>query len=337
MHYTSQIAKNSIEDNKICILWGGGLGDILVIRPLLMAIHNSGIESFLFTTATHMEHFLREFCFPTKIIFIDRTFNKIVEFIKRWAKEFKFVYIGPYPTIKTKLLGHMLLPRTLWNRKYKNISPFILEQIIEDVKQIGLKSDTLTDKLYGYLPWNIKEIQDSGIESSPYIVLHPGAKEKWKTTKWPTDNWRELISLLLQKSDIQLFVIGTREEAPFINRILRHITSEQEKKKIKITLSLPLKKVAQLIHNSKGVICHNSGILHLSTFLHKSTVSITGSSAKFWRPPYPWVFNVTSGECNLACNSYSCPLPFYRARCINDLPTEKVWQAVKEHILNKKS
>ena len=53
------------------------------------------------------------------------------------------------------------------------------------------------------------------------------------------------------------------------------------------------------------------------------------SSARFWRPPYAHVKNVTSGACELACNQYRCPVPFYRARCIRELGVDPVFEALR--------
>jgi ADP-heptose:LPS heptosyltransferase len=68
----------------------------------------------------------------------------------------------------------------------------------------------------------------------------------------------------------------------------------------------------------------------VATFLGKKTVCITGSSARYWQPPYPWVQNSTSAACTLACNRYTCPIPFYRAKCIKSITVEDVWRAIRE-------
>ena len=92
-----------------------------------------------------------------------------------------------------------------------------------------------------------------------------------------------------------------------------------------------LQDIVELIRESDGVICHNSGILHLSTFLHKNIVCITGSSGIYWQPHYPWVKNLSSGLCAFACNRYKCPVPFFRAKCINGIKTDTVWREALNH------
>jgi len=87
------------------------------------------------------------------------------------------------------------------------------------------------------------------------------------------------------------------------------------------------------LRSSVGVICHNSGVMHLAAMLGKTTLALTGSSATFWRPPYAHVTNLSSGACNLACNQYRCPVPFYRAKCIRELEVRDVMKVVRDKLL----
>ena len=103
--------------------------------------------------------------------------------------------------------------------------------------------------------------------------------------------------------------------------------------RVRVQADIPLQRLAATIDSSSGVICHNSGILHLAAMLGKVTVAVTGSSAIFWRPPYAHVDNVTSGACNIACNQYRCPVPFYRAKCIRYLQVADVMLAVRRVLL----
>ena len=60
-------------NKKVGILWGGGLGDLLVIQPFLKALQTDpSIQSFLLTNATHMRETIEEFCSPTRVIQLPR-------------------------------------------------------------------------------------------------------------------------------------------------------------------------------------------------------------------------------------------------------------------------
>ncbi|OQC54866.1 MAG: ADP-heptose:LPS heptosyltransferase II [Deltaproteobacteria bacterium ADurb.Bin022] len=311
---------------KIGILWGGGLGDLLVLRPFLKAVHaKPEIDSYLLTTATHSTELFEELCSPSKVILLKREGRHILRQIRNWYGFFDLVYLGPYPTFKTRLLGDLIAPGKLWCRINHTKSAFLLEQICSDTIALGL-ADGYNNRVFStFLPWNISRTANPFENYEKFIVLHPGAKEKWETTCWPIENWKRLIQRILEETTFSITIVGTVKEASKIQMICNSF-SASDRQRIKSYLSRPLKDIASLIASSTGVVCHNSGILHLSTLLEMKTVCITGSSAKYWRPDYPWVINVTSDACKLACNKYRCPIPFYNAKCIANITVDDVWK-----------
>ncbi len=160
--------------------------------------------------------------------------------------------------------------------------------------------------------------------------MHAGAKQRWETTRWPAENWALLTNRILDETPCGVCFVGVASEEPIIAQISAGLPAAAQAR-IRQCISWPVRDTARLISASSGVICHNSGILHLATFLGKKTVCITGSSARYWQPPYPWVKNITSAACNRACNRYTCAIPFYRAKCIKSITVENVWQAIREH------
>lgn len=312
---------------KVGILWGGGLGDLLMIRPFLLALHaDAGIESYLLTTAAHASELFNELCSPTRVILLPRGIFDVSSILKQWGRFFDLIYMGPHPTFKTRILGHLLAPQKLWGRYNKETQPYLLEQVLADTKALGLDIFERGRNFTSFLPWKPENNFKPFADIKPFLVLHPGAKERWRTTLWPLEHWKKLTKKLLDESDFYICIVGVASEAERLNRIVQTIPNPQQNR-IKLCLSWPLRNTASLIASSAGVICHNSGILHLATFLHKKTLCITGSSAEFWRPPYPWVINIISGACSLACNSYICPIPFFRAKCINKTTVNQVWEA----------
>ena len=313
---------------KVGILWGGGLGDLLVIRPFLQALQTDpSIQSCLLTNATHMTGLFEEFCSPTKVIQLPRQYSQLLPIIKKWRRSFDLIYLGPYPTFKTRLLGHLLSPKKLWSIHHKNCPPYILDQVFADITALGLSAQTGQSSLAAYLPWQTEGQDNLFPEKQPFLVLHSGAKQKWATTRWPVEKWKELILKLLSETNYSLCMIGVKEEEGQLNELTAFLP-EKLKCRIKLCVGKSLQNIAGIILGSCGVVCHNSGILHLSTFLQKKTVCITGSSGVYWQPHYPWVKNITSGLCSYACNCYKCPVPFFRSKCIGGIETEAVWREI---------
>jgi ADP-heptose:LPS heptosyltransferase len=258
--------------------------------------------------------------------------RSLTPFIKKWRRRFDFLYLGPHPTWKTSILGRLLAPRVLWRQRHPEANPFLVEQIRADISELGLAKPDYYKMFAEVFPWGVRQNCNPFGSEVPFLVLHPGAKQRWQTTRWPVQNWQALIIRILQNSGYSLCLVGIESEsemlASFLELLPRHSRS-----RIKLSVSLPMKEIASLIASSSGVVCHNSGILHMATFLKKKTIAVTGSSARYWRPPYPWVLNVTSGQCELACNCYSCLVPFYHARCIQHLSVDRVWDALVDHLM----
>ena len=317
-------------EKHIGILWGGGLGDLLIIRPFLEAIHSSATaDSSLFTTASHLSGIFEEMCSPTKVILLPRKPSALFPVLKQWAGFFDIVYIGPYPTIKTRILARMFFPGRVWSCRYSDVPEFILEQVLSDIEEMGFKKRIDRGNLASFLPWQVRSGFNPFKPPRPFFVLHPSAKARWNTTLWPVEKWAQLMLEIMNETSQSICLIGTSNEKEHLAEIVRMLPHGYTKR-LKTCLSMPLREVASLVFSSDGVICHNSGILHLSTFLGKKTICITGSSAEYWRPPYPWVLNVTSDACGRACNNYRCRIPFYNAKCINEIKVEDVWLSFKK-------
>ncbi len=325
----------STQLKRIGILWGGGLGDLLMIRPFLKAVHSSPeTESYLMTAESHLSELFDELCPPAEVIQLSRNPGHLLPVIKKWRHFFDLIYLGPCPTLKTRILGHLLAPKKLWSCRHKNADPFLLEQIIADIGALGLSGNQRACRLTDYLPWPVESSKNPFADPGHFFVLHPGAKARWSTTLWPLERWAQLVLKILGETDYSLCLVGTSNEEERLSNIAGRLPA-QLSERVLLCLGWPIKKIASLVSSSSGVICHNSGILHLSAFIEKQTVCITGSSARYWRPPYPWVFNVTSGKCRQACNRYKCPVPFFRAKCINGVEVQDVWEVIRNKILKK--
>lgn len=313
---------------KIGILWGGGLGDLLMIRPLLAALQAAGKTKIYFlTTATHSPELFEHFCAPATVVQLPRSATELPGIMRSWAGFFDLLYLGPYPTMKTRLLARLLRPAEIAGRLHRSAEPFILEQVLRDCEDLGLPQPAQRRDFRAFLPWPVHGGPQPFADERPFLILHAGSKQGWETKQWPREKWTQLTRRLLEKTRLGLCFVGIGAE----EGLIRQITAGQpaaHQGRLAMFLNLSLRDTAALIEAGSGVICHNSGILHLASFLGKKTLCLTGASARYWRPPYAWVTNITSGSCGLACNCYSCPVPFYRAKCIRRLAVDDVWAAL---------
>lgn len=318
-------------EDRFAIFWGGGLGDVLVLRPLLLALeHVLERAPDLFTTADHMPGVFADLSLRVELHLLPPHPLPALRVLRQLKARFDWLYLGPYPRIKTRMLSRVLRPKHIWSARHPEAGAFIGEQILADVAALGLAGAQTTHLPYGG-HWQRPERPGDVYPAGGYLLLHPGAKARWETTRWPAARWRELIGSLLSEIPLDLLLVGVEAEREQLEELVAGL-HPGARGRIELRTQLDLQALAAAVENSAGVVCHNSGILHLAAMLDRPTVALTGSSARFWRPPYPHVENVTSGACELACNQYRCPVPFYRARCIRELTVESVMDAVRDKL-----
>lgn len=314
--------------DEFAIFWGGGLGDILVLRPLLMAL-SARLERrpHFFTTAIHLQGVFETLGLQVHLHVLPAAPLEALRVFRHLGVRFDWLYLGPHPRLKTRLLAQVVGADRIWSVKHSDADVFIGEQVLADVRALGLIGPAGAALPYGG-GWAAAANDRAG----RYLVFHPGAKPRWETTRWSADRWRELIRRVLGESDLDLSLVGTESELGLLEGLVNDLPAST-RTRIAIETRLSLQDLAAVVLASRGVVCHNSGVLHLSAMLQRPTVAVTGSSARSWRPPYEHVWNVTSGACELACNQYRCPVPFYRTRCIRLLEVDTVMAAVRERLL----
>jgi hypothetical protein len=315
--------------DRFAIFWGGGLGDILVIRPLLMALAGKLEQPpYFFTTAQHLEGVFEALGLEVQLHVLPTSPRAALKVFRRLGLRFDWIYLGPNPRLKTRLLAQVVGAERIWSMHHEGVPVFLGDQILADVRSLGLADSGPATQPYGG-EWRPEaaSAQDEG-----YLVLHAGAKGRWQTKQWPEAKWVRFMDWLLQDSTLRLILVGTPEERALLEG-LKTALPEGVRERVQLRTDYSLAALAACLRGSRGVVCHNSGVMHLAALLGKPTLVLTGSAPLFWRPSYAHVLNLDSGRCGLACDQYRCPVPFYRARCIRELEVEAVIAAAQDRLL----
>ena len=299
------------------VMWGSGLGDMLVIRPFLMALAKcqSNPPILLTTGRSFLPSVLQAMSLNVKISVFSNSLLGALQMVLQapWGRP---IYIGPHNTTKTRVLAYLLgLGRILHSKSKK---PFIADAVADDIVLFRLAKKAAA---YGPLPIFNQEFNKVNCELEDAIVVHCGAKSLWKTKCWPIDKWVQLLSLLNEIS-CRIILVGTEAERKQLEEIASNVSGQ----KPLILIHLNLSQLEHVIEMAKLVICHNSGIMHLALAHKRPSVVITGSSAHYWRAPYKWVENVV-GPCDLGCNAYVCPKPELGGICIKGIEVDAVYSA----------
>lgn len=304
---------------RVAVLWGSGLGDVLVMRPLLESLGRRGDEVVYFTRSDRCTPLFEALALPVRLWVLPHPPAQALRSL-RAAGLFDWVYTGPGSGWPTRLLCHLV--RRGGNGTRVVVSRhrgFVADGIAGDVVALGLADHRPPP--YGSLPLFPGTMAAGPVLPEPrYLILHPGSRSDWRTKCWPGERWQALVRILSAEG-WPLHMVGTAAEREWLESLVPRSLAGGT---VGLHTDWSLGQLEEAVARAAGVICHNSGVMHLALAHRRPAVVLTGSSAHHWRAAYPGVFNLDSGRCRLACNLRECPVPGFRARCIRLLTLEAV-------------
>lgn len=144
-----------------------------------------------------------------------------------------------------------------------------------------------------------------------FVLVAPGARSSLK--KWHKEGYAEVIRELRQKQGAQVVVLGDQDDQPLI----REIVSASKADVLTCSKSLTFGQLCAFILRSKLIICNDSGVLHIASYLEKSVIGIYGPSNE--REYGPWSkhsFVVRKQLLCAPCEKASCR---YERACIKTI------------------
>ncbi|HNX90335.1 MAG TPA: lipopolysaccharide heptosyltransferase II [Candidatus Omnitrophota bacterium] len=176
-------------------------------------------------------------------------------------------------------------------------------------------------------------LRNSGIDMmAPIIAVHPSSSNPGKL--WPWKKYAELIKMIKSEMKADVVIIGDRESALLADDI---IAMSGVRSVGNFCGKMDLKELAAFLSMCALFVGNDTGPMHMAAAAGIPVIAIFGRNVpgvgpKRWRP---WgvrhvVFH-EEHECAI-CLDGDCP---FDHRCLADIQTEKVFEAVKD-ILNKK-
>ena len=156
---------------------------------------------------------------------------------------------------------------------------------------------------------------------SPYICLAPGAG--FATKMWPAAYWTKLAQNILDKSTLKLIIVGGPADHKLINlngpRVLN------------LAGKLSLLESAAIIKSSQGIICNDSGLMHMAAAMATPITAIFGGTTpELGFAPFRTKAAIVQAP-ELWCRPCShmgrkgCPLGHFK--CMRQVRVDKVLQA----------
>ncbi len=135
------------------------------------------------------------------------------------------------------------------------------------------------------------------------IGIHPTAR--WKTKEWPAEKFARLGELLLQTGAYEVVFLGSREDLPGVDKIVKQMKFHP----IIGTGKFSLKQLAAFIQKSDLLVTNDSGPMHLAAALNIPVLALFGATDYRRTGPYGKEHEVISKA--IPCS------PCLRRACIN--------------------
>ncbi len=161
-----------------------------------------------------------------------------------------------------------------------------------------------------------------GIEpGTPYLLLGPCAT--WPSKEWPADRWLELISLLLDRTDLPLAVlVAPGRESAWVG-----LGSRIPRGRGGVLPSLPLTEALAVTGSARALLTVDGGIMHAAVGLGVPTLALFGpTDPDIWFPysgSGPFRVMVRAPHCH-PCDLHECPAFI----CLPELEPAAVWDAL---------
>jgi heptosyltransferase II len=165
-------------------------------------------------------------------------------------------------------------------------------------------------------------VQLLGLRSSaPVVALVPGG-EHGSSKRWPVEYFGEL-ARALAKQGIAVWVLGSSREMP-----LGHsIATEGGKAVVNLCGRTMLPDVIDLLGSAAGVVCNDSGLMHVAAALGVFVVALYGPTTPTFTPPMTDNCRVLYLDLPCSpCYSGACPLEHHN--CLRQISPGAVLEAL---------
>lgn len=147
-----------------------------------------------------------------------------------------------------------------------------IDTYIEPLKAWGIINDHKGSELFlQKVPATFLSRPASFFETSEAEIIAIAPATAWPKKTWPLDHWKELLKILLEKTDYNFLVLGGPKD-DFCNDLVtispKRIVSMQGK--------LKLLESAAAITFCKTLIAGDTGLLHMAEALGKDVIGING-------------------------------------------------------------
>lgn len=159
------------------------------------------------------------------------------------------------------------------HRPDENKSIHATEVFLKPLERLAIFDANRVPKL------DVKPLFETSTSTGRWLALHPGSGSERKN--WPEWKWVELINHLVEKTHLNLMVVGGEAERQRLERLAKPIPSTR----LKLMQSVPLPELAGWLASCTGFVGHDSGISHLAAAVGVRSLILWGDTTEaVWCP-----------------------------------------------------
>ncbi len=322
---------------KILVLRFSSIGDIVLTTPVVRNLKQqlSGTEIH-YCTKSQFRILFKDNPYIDKVFYLDKSLNNLIEELKR--EDYDYI-IDLHNNLRTSIIKWRLGKKSftfdklnlkkwlLVNLKVDMLpSLHIVDRYMATVKKLGVTNDT--KGLDYFIPPKDKvNLQNYGLEPDKYIAFAIGAQHA--TKRLPLDKLIEVCSL----QNMPIVLLGGKEDKTTGDSVAV-ACKDLPFQVINLSGQLSLNQSASFLEQSKFVISHDTGLMHIASAFKKEIYSIWGNTVpKFGMYPYLTKYHILEKN-NLNCRPCSkigyrqCPKGHFK--CMNELDLKQEFDIIKK-------
>ena len=341
------LSVNNIKPENLLIVRTDRIGDVILSLPLAGIIKKHYPDcKVTFLVRDYTKELVENHPYIDQVLILNETDGKVN--IKKNISEIKKFNFNSsiivYPTFSTSLVIFLSGIKNRIGTGYRWYSFLFNEKVYEHrkyaerhelefninlLKKFNIHEDISPSNVKFDIPVNLdseKKVNEllhkENIDKEPLIIIHPGSLGS--SVDLPIDKFKELIDLIINKTDFQIILTGSKNE----RKLCEELVMNERVKNFAGNFSLC--ELICLINKAEIFISNSTGPIHISAALNKYTIGFypkfLACSAKRWGPytTKALVFRPET-DCE-ACSREQCK----SIDCMNSIQMQKVFAEIEK-------
>jgi heptosyltransferase-2 len=335
-----RISPVEIKTGKFLIIRFSSIGDIVLTTPLIRNLRKKYPQATIhYLTKKKFATLVESNPYLDKVIFLEDDLNHMIGQIKSERYDhiidlhhnLRTMRIkSALPTVAFHSFNKLNIEKWVYTNFKIKVMPqkHIVDRYMATVENLGVRNDGLG--LDYYIPKQ-EEIKEGDIPFSHrhgYVAIAIGAAHN--TKKLPVEKLQNLV----EKINYPIILLGGKED--FANG--EKIAEADDVKIYNACGKFSLNESADIVRNSKLVISHDTGLMHIAAAFKKNTLSVWGNTVpSFGMVPYQTqyeVFQVNKLWCRPCSKTGFAKCPLGHFKCMNNQSIDAL--AERTHAFVKK-